>query len=80
MADSHTTYIAKQCVKNVHKSWGIDAREKLGQTLFSALVAREVVSIVMMQTLDLCNVEQKAHAAEYMQEAACLALKLADPE
>lgn len=80
MAKSHEQHIAEQCLKSVKAAWGHGARSRLGPVIFQALVAREVVSVIMAQMLDSGTVEQNAHCAKYMQEVATMAMKMADPE
>lgn len=78
---THAERNAKDCIKRVHQRWGRDARERVGQDIFSALVAREAVSIVMAQAIySDTSVEQKASAMDYVQEVCTLAMRYADPE
>jgi hypothetical protein len=78
---THAERIAENCVKNVIKTWGHGCRERLGSTIFQALVARECVSIVMMQAVyGSSTSETKASAMDYVQEVCTLAMRLADPD
>ena len=77
---SHAQDRAEHCVKRVRQTWGSGCRERLGQVIYEALVAREAVAIVMAQAIyGDTTVEAKASAMDYVQEVCTLAMRMADP-